>query len=186
MEEPPTTAPKASATRSSTATTAATSGSSIPENTELVVKALDGGGFNGHLWVFYGALTDLEYWITVTDTLTGEPPGLLQSVGQDLRPGGHRGLPHPAPREGTDAPPDHAAPAVTIRQSREDETRKTMPQNHQGLHPHRRRRHHRPRRRPAGGEGLPAGRRLRHRRRAHLGPRRRPGGRASTSASRRP
>ncbi len=51
------------------------------ENTELVVKALDGGAFNDHLWLFYGALTDLEYWITVTDTVTGEarvyynPPG---------------------------------------------------------------------------------------------------------------
>ena len=51
------------------------------ENTELVVKALDGSAINGHLWLFYGALTDLEYWITVTDTVTGEarvyynPPG---------------------------------------------------------------------------------------------------------------
>ena len=51
------------------------------ENTELVVKALDGSGLNDHLWIFYGALTDLEYWITVTDTVTGEsrvyynPPG---------------------------------------------------------------------------------------------------------------
>lgn len=52
-----------------------------PENTELVVKALDGTGLNDHLWVFYGALTDLEYWITITDTVTGarrvyyNPPG---------------------------------------------------------------------------------------------------------------
>ncbi len=51
------------------------------ENTELVVKALDGGALNDHLWFFYGALTDLEYWITVIDTVTGEsrvyynPPG---------------------------------------------------------------------------------------------------------------
>ncbi len=51
------------------------------ENTELVVKALDGGAVNDHLWIFYGALTDLEYWITVTDTATGDsrvyynPPG---------------------------------------------------------------------------------------------------------------
>ena len=52
-----------------------------PENLELVVKALDGRGFNGHLWLFYGALTDLEYRVTVTDTVTGvvrsyhNPPG---------------------------------------------------------------------------------------------------------------
>ncbi len=51
------------------------------ENTELVVKALDGSALNQHLWLFYGALTDLEYWITVTDTVAGDsrvyynPPG---------------------------------------------------------------------------------------------------------------
>ena len=51
------------------------------ENTELVVKALDGSALNSHLWLFYGALTDLEYWLTVTDTVTGvsrvyyNPPG---------------------------------------------------------------------------------------------------------------
>ena len=37
-------------------------------NLELVVKVLDGGGFNGDFWVFYGALSNLEYIITVTDT----------------------------------------------------------------------------------------------------------------------
>ncbi len=43
-----------------------------PANIELVVKVLDGRGFNGHFWVFYGALSNVEYQITVTDTLTGE------------------------------------------------------------------------------------------------------------------
>ena len=40
-------------------------------NVELVVKVLDGTAVNGHHWVFYGALSDVEYTITVTDTLTG-------------------------------------------------------------------------------------------------------------------
>ncbi len=50
-------------------------------NVELIVKVLDGRGVNDHFWVFYGALTDLEYWVTVTDTATGKsrtyhnPPG---------------------------------------------------------------------------------------------------------------
>jgi Matrixin/Fibronectin type III domain len=42
-----------------------------PDKLELVVKALDGTGVNGHYWFFYGALSDVEYHVTVTDTATG-------------------------------------------------------------------------------------------------------------------
>ncbi|MDE2690349.1 MAG: spondin domain-containing protein [Acidobacteriota bacterium] len=42
-----------------------------PENVELVVKVLDGRVLNGKYWVFYGALSDVEYWITVRDTVSG-------------------------------------------------------------------------------------------------------------------
>ncbi|MCP4569603.1 MAG: hypothetical protein GY841_18655, partial [FCB group bacterium] len=51
------------------------------DNLELAVKLLDGRGVNGRFWFFYGGLSDVEYWITVTDTETGEsrtyhnPPG---------------------------------------------------------------------------------------------------------------
>ncbi|HEX7184795.1 MAG TPA: ELWxxDGT repeat protein, partial [Thermoanaerobaculia bacterium] len=40
-------------------------------NVETVVKVLDGTGSNGHAWVFYGALSNVEYTLTVTDTQTG-------------------------------------------------------------------------------------------------------------------
>jgi ELWxxDGT repeat protein len=56
-------------------------------NVEVVLKVLDGRGLNGHFWVFYGALSDVEYTLTVTDTLTGEvrtydnPSGRFASVG---------------------------------------------------------------------------------------------------------
>ncbi len=40
-------------------------------NVELVVKVLDGDAINGHHWVFYGALSNVKYTITVTDTQTG-------------------------------------------------------------------------------------------------------------------
>jgi len=40
-------------------------------NVELVIKVLDGRGVNSHFWVFYGALSDVQYTITVTDTQTG-------------------------------------------------------------------------------------------------------------------
>jgi ELWxxDGT repeat protein len=52
-----------------------------PDNTELVVKLLDGRRINGYFWFFYGALTDVEYDLVVTDTLADRtrtyhnPPG---------------------------------------------------------------------------------------------------------------
>jgi photosystem II stability/assembly factor-like uncharacterized protein len=55
-------------------------------NVELVVKVLDGLGVNGKFWVFFGALSDVEYTVTVTDTVTGRvrtyvnPAGRLASV----------------------------------------------------------------------------------------------------------
>lgn len=41
------------------------------QNVEVVVKVLDGRAVNGHWWVFFGALSDVEYTVTVTDTVTG-------------------------------------------------------------------------------------------------------------------
>jgi hypothetical protein len=43
-----------------------------PSNAELLIKVLDGRLVNGYFWVFYGALSDVEYTITVTDTVTGQ------------------------------------------------------------------------------------------------------------------
>jgi len=54
-------------------------------NVELVLKVVDGRAFNGHYWVFSGALSDVAYTITVTDTVTGvsktyvNPAGSLKS-----------------------------------------------------------------------------------------------------------
>jgi hypothetical protein len=56
-----------------------------PSNVELLVKVLDGRSLNGHFWVFYGSLSDVEYEIRVTDTQTGDvrryhnPAGTLAS-----------------------------------------------------------------------------------------------------------
>ncbi len=58
-----------------------------PANTELVVKVLDARGVNGKFWVFFGALSNVEYTVTVTDTQTGQvrrytnPQGVFASVG---------------------------------------------------------------------------------------------------------
>ncbi len=59
-------------------------------NVELVVKVLDAAAINGHFWVFYGALSNVEYTITVTDTVTSEqkiytnPSGEFGSAGDTL------------------------------------------------------------------------------------------------------
>ena len=56
-------------------------------NVELIVKVLDGRPVNGRFWVFYGALSDVEYTITVRDTISGatktyfNPAGRMASVG---------------------------------------------------------------------------------------------------------
>ncbi len=41
------------------------------DNLELMVKVLDGRPVNGAYWVFYGALSDVEFDLGVTDTITG-------------------------------------------------------------------------------------------------------------------
>jgi len=56
-------------------------------NVELIVKVLDGTPINGRYWVYYGALSNVAYELTVTDTLTGamrtylNPAGTFASVG---------------------------------------------------------------------------------------------------------
>lgn len=42
-----------------------------PEIVELTAKALDARAVNGKFWVFAGSLTNLEYWLEVTDSGTG-------------------------------------------------------------------------------------------------------------------
>ncbi len=53
-----------------------------PENVEVVLKVLDGRGLNGKFWVFYGALSNVEYTLTVTDTQTGAVKTYKNASGQ--------------------------------------------------------------------------------------------------------
>lgn len=50
-------------------------------NVEIVIKVVDGRAFNNYYWVFEGALTDVEYTITVTDTQTGAVKNYHNSAG---------------------------------------------------------------------------------------------------------
>lgn len=51
-------------------------------NVELVIKVLDGRALNNRFWVFFGALSDVEYTITVTDTQTGTVKTYFNPQGQ--------------------------------------------------------------------------------------------------------
>jgi hypothetical protein len=57
-----------------------------PSNVELITKALDGRPVNSSFWLFYGALSSVEYILEVTDTVTGvkkayrNAPGNLASL----------------------------------------------------------------------------------------------------------
>jgi ELWxxDGT repeat protein len=84
-----------------------------PSNVEVLLKVLDGRDLNEHFWVFYGALSNVEYSLTVTDTQTGlarrysNPAGQLASAG-DTQGFGPRGAQSTVPDELT-APPSQPA-----------------------------------------------------------------------------
>jgi hypothetical protein len=66
-----------------------------PTNIEVILKVLDGRSLNAKFWVFYGALSNVEYTLTVTDTTTGavktyhNPSGTFASAGDtQALPGG--------------------------------------------------------------------------------------------------
>jgi phospholipase C len=53
-----------------------------PNNIDLVVKVLDGRAVNDHFWVFYGSLSDVQFTLTVTDTVTGSQKVYNNAQGQ--------------------------------------------------------------------------------------------------------
>jgi ELWxxDGT repeat protein len=53
-----------------------------PANLEIAVKVLDGTAVNGHFRVFFGALTDVRYIVTVFDTRTGAVRNYSNPQGQ--------------------------------------------------------------------------------------------------------
>ncbi len=51
------------------------------QNIELVIKVLDGRAYNDYFWVFYGALSNFEFSLLVTDTETGECKAYVNHLG---------------------------------------------------------------------------------------------------------
>ena len=105
-----------------------------PNNLELMVKVLDGRAINGHWWVFYGALSNVEYTIKVTDLSTGtvvtyhNPYGTLGSAADTTafsssrRRSARRGPSRSAPR--TSIPPTSSASSRSRRASSEPQRAK--------------------------------------------------------------
>jgi hypothetical protein len=89
-----------------------------PANVEVVVKVLDGRALDGHFWVFYGALSDVQYWLTVTDTQSGvtrryfNALGTLASVG-DTQAFGPLGAHSTGPPAAVAAAPGRTPPGRT-------------------------------------------------------------------------
>ncbi len=81
-----------------------------PANVELVTKVLNATGLNGHFWLFYGALSNVEYELRGLDTTTGflriytNPANHFASVGDTVAfPAGAGGV-APASLEAKEAP----------------------------------------------------------------------------------
>ena len=55
-------------------------------NVELVVKVLNGCGFNSRYWTFAGGLTDVNVVLTVTDTMTGAVKTYVNPQGAPFQP----------------------------------------------------------------------------------------------------
>ena len=56
---------------------------------------LDGRTLTGHFWFFYGALSDVEYTITVTDTETGFTKSYHNEPGEICGRGDTTAIPAP-------------------------------------------------------------------------------------------
>lgn len=55
-------------------------------NIEMLLKVLDACGINQRFWVFYAATTDVEFELTVTDTLTGTQATYSNPLGNPAPP----------------------------------------------------------------------------------------------------
>jgi hypothetical protein len=57
-----------------------------PNNVEMVLKAVNGCGFNSSFWVFAGGLTNVNVVTTVTDTQTGVVRSYVNPQGVAFQP----------------------------------------------------------------------------------------------------
>ena len=56
------------------------------EQTDVLLKVINGCQFNGHFWVFAAGATDVEFTLTVTDTATSETKQYSNPLGDPAQP----------------------------------------------------------------------------------------------------
>ncbi len=52
------------------------------DNLEVVAKVLDGRAINGHFWLFYGSLSNVEFTLELTDRVTGQTQQYFNPQGE--------------------------------------------------------------------------------------------------------
>jgi hypothetical protein len=96
---------------------------SDPSNLDLIVEVVDGRTVNGHFWVVYGSLSNLDFTVTVTDITTGavkayhNPAGVFASLQDDQAFAEAPPATPPAELPGAPLPPQasagHCTPTAT-------------------------------------------------------------------------
>jgi hypothetical protein len=96
---------------------------SDPDNLDLMVEVFDGRTLNGHFWVVYGSLSNVDFTVNVTDTTTGavktyhNPAGVFASLQDDQAfaeaPPGPPGAEFPGPPRPPQVSAGHCTPTAT-------------------------------------------------------------------------
>jgi ELWxxDGT repeat protein len=84
-----------------------------PDNPEILVKLLNGAGVNGSYWFFFGALSDIEYRVTVKDLVSGLTRTYDNPHGRICGQADTAAFPAPQPAEAAEAPATSAASTVS-------------------------------------------------------------------------
>jgi len=62
-------------------------------NVEMVIKVLDGTWLNGHFWIYYGSLSNVQFEVTITDVETGYTKIYRNELGGFASVGDVEGIP---------------------------------------------------------------------------------------------
>jgi photosystem II stability/assembly factor-like uncharacterized protein len=102
-----------------------------PDNLELAVKLLDGSAVNGNFWVFYGAMSNVAYTLTIADLTTGAQKSYVNAQGDLTSRADTAAFPSTAPAVHGAAAPVPAAPPESAVPDRDESSAGSTP-GHEG------------------------------------------------------